>query len=101
MRIEFKLELDQIETPYFSLETSEGIHKLFTLGATVMNMLETKENVCITFHGGNPQDPARKAKTLEQIIESGRRADRRYAYEPMKSGVIDNTHYLWLVVRRA
>ncbi len=100
MRIEFKLELDRIETPYFSIETTEGIHKLFTLAATVMNILETKESVCITFHGGNPQDPTRKAKTLEQIIESGRRADRRYAYEPMKSGAIDNTYHLWLIIRR-
>ncbi|OGP81455.1 MAG: hypothetical protein A2Y95_07515 [Deltaproteobacteria bacterium RBG_13_65_10] len=100
MRIEFKLELERIETPYFSIETSEGINKIFTLAATVMNVLETKTSVCITFHGGNAQDPVRKAKTLEQIIESGRQADRRYVYEPMRSGTIDNTYHLWLLIRR-
>jgi hypothetical protein len=101
MRIEFKLDLDQIAMPYFSIETSEGIHKLFTLAATIINVLETKPSVCVTFHGGNAQDPGRKAKTLEQIIESGRPSDRRYTFEPMKSGSIDNTYHLWLVIRRA
>jgi hypothetical protein len=100
MRIEFKLELDRIAMPYFSIETSEGIHKLFTLAATVMNVLETKEAVCVTFHGGNNMDPGRKAKTLEQIIESGRQSDRQYVYEEMKSGSIDNTYHLWLLIRR-
>jgi hypothetical protein len=101
MRIEYKLDLDQISMPYFSLETSEGIHKLFTLAATIMNVLETKDSACITFHGGNSLDPGRKSKTLEQIIESGRKPDRHYTYEQMKSGSIDNTYHLWLVIRRA
>ena len=31
MRLEFKLELDQIATPRFSVESVEGIGKIFTL----------------------------------------------------------------------
>jgi hypothetical protein len=101
MRIEHKLELDQVSMPYFSIETSEGMHKLFTLAATIMNLLESKEAVCISIHGGSAQDPSRKAKSLEQIVESGRQAGRRYAFERMNSGCIDNTHHLWLTLRRA
>ena len=101
MRIEYKFELDEVVTPYFSVDTSEGIHKLFTLAATLLNLLETKPSVCVTIHGGSAQDPERKAKALEQIIESGRQEDRQYAFERMRSGSIDNTHYLWVTVRRA
>jgi hypothetical protein len=101
MRIEYKLQLDQVSMPYFSMETSEGMHKLFTLAATVMNLLENKEAVCISIHGGNAEDPARKAAYLEQIIESGRQRDRRYALERTSAGRVDSTHHLWVVIRRA
>lgn len=101
MRVEHKIELEKIEIPYFSVDTSEGIHKLFTLAATMLNLLETKESVCITIHGGSAQDPERKAKALEQIIESGRREDRRYAFERQSQGCIENTHHLWITIRRA
>ena len=100
MRIEHKIELDKIETPYFSIDTSEGIHKLFTLAATMLNLLETKESVCVTIHGGSARDPERKAKALEQIIESGRREDRRYSFEQQNAGSIENTHHMWVTIRR-
>ncbi|MDP3937571.1 MAG: hypothetical protein Q8R92_05480 [Deltaproteobacteria bacterium] len=100
MRIEYKLELDKIDMPYFSIDSSEGIHKLFTLSATLLNLLEAKESVCVTIHGGSAQDPERKAKALEQIIESGRQEDRRYGFERVRSGSIENTHYLWVTIRR-
>jgi len=100
MRIEYKFELAEVETPYFSVDTSEGIHKLFTLAATLLNLLETKAAVCVTIHGGSAQDPERKAKALEQIIESGRQENRRYGFERVSSGCIENTYHLWILIRR-
>ena len=57
MRLEFNLELDQIKTPRFSVEAVEGIGKLFTLATLVLNVLETKDQVEVVFHGLHPEGP--------------------------------------------
>ena len=101
MRIEYTLELDRIDMPYFSIEASEGIHKLFTLAATTFNLLETKDAISVSIHGGSAQDPERKAQSFKEIIEGWSPKDRNYVFERIKSGAIDNTYYLWFVIRRA
>ena len=56
MRLEYGFELSQVETPRFSVEAVEGIGKLFTLAALILNVLESKSSVEIVFHGLNPED---------------------------------------------
>ncbi len=70
MRLEFKIELDQIEVPRFSVEAVEGIGKLFTLTTLVLNVLDFRERVEIVFHGPNSEDPLRKIEGFKQIMES-------------------------------
>ncbi len=70
MRLEYGLELKKIEIPRFSVEAVEGIGKLFTLATLVLNVLESKENVEIVFHGLNPEDPERKIAAFREIIDS-------------------------------
>jgi hypothetical protein len=45
MRLEYSIEIDQIDTPRFAVEAVEGIGKLFTLATAVLNMLEAKQKV--------------------------------------------------------
>ena len=60
MRVEYRFELSALETPRFSVEAVEGIGKLFTLATLVLNVLETRREVDLVFHGLNPEDPQRK-----------------------------------------
>ena len=70
MRLEFKIDLDQIKVPRFSVEAVEGIGKLFTLATLVLNVLDTRDKVDIVFHGLNPEDPDRKIDGFKEIMES-------------------------------
>ena len=70
MRLEFKMELDQVSTPRFSVESVEGIGKVFTLATLVLNVLETRKSVEIVFHGMSRDDPARKIEGFREIMES-------------------------------
>lgn len=70
MRLEYKIELDRLEVPRFSVEAVEGIGKLFTLATLVMNVLEQKQRVEIVFHGLNPEDPQRKIAAFGEILSS-------------------------------
>ncbi len=70
MRLEYRIELDQVEVPRFAVEAVEGIGKLFTLAALIVNVLETKERVEIVFHGLNPEDPQRKIGFFGEILAS-------------------------------
>ena len=56
MRLEYRIELDKIDVPRFSVEAVEGIGKVFTLATLVLNVLETKRSVDLVFHGLNPED---------------------------------------------
>nr|MCS5619087.1 hypothetical protein [Myxococcota bacterium] len=70
MRLEFKLELDNVDTPRFSVEAVEGIGKIFTLATLVLNVLETRRSVEIVFHGLSPDDPVRKIDGFREIMGS-------------------------------
>ena len=68
MRVEYKIEMDQVETPRFAVEAVEGIGKLFTLATLVINMLETKSSVEIIFHGLSREDPQRRIESFKSIL---------------------------------
>lgn len=70
MRLEFKLELDKITVPRFSVEAVEGIGKIFTLATLVLNVLENRKSVEIVFHGLSADDPERKIQGFREIMES-------------------------------
>lgn len=70
MRLEFKLPLERIEVPRFSVEAVEGIGKVFTLATLVLNVLETHKSIEIVFHGLNSEDPSRKIEGFKEIIGS-------------------------------
>jgi len=102
MRLEYRIELDKIEVPRFSVEVGEGIGKVFTLVALVLNVLESKRSVDLVFHGLNPEDPDRKIEAFKTIIES---ASARHAieYREGKGGSVpgSSSYYKWLTVERA
>jgi hypothetical protein len=68
MRLDYSFELSQVRVPRFSVEAVEGIGKLFTLATLVLNVLETKPEVEIVFHGLNPEDPESKIEAFKEII---------------------------------
>ena len=100
MRLEFNLELNKLVLPRFSVESVEGIGKIFTLATLVLNVLETHDRVEIVFHGLNPEDPDRKIDGFKKIIESSPTA------KPIDYDVSDCTlvpgsssYYRWLTIR--
>ena len=70
MRLEFAFDLGSVEVPRFSVEAVEGIGKLFTLATLVLNVLESKPQVEIVFHGPNPEDPEKKIAAFKAIVGS-------------------------------
>jgi len=102
MRLEYKLELDEIATPRFAVEAVEGIGKLFTLATMVLNVLETKDKVEIVFHGLNPEDPERKITSFREIVDSCSTAPA-VRYEEGRNGRVagSSSSFQWLVVKRS
>ena len=102
MRVEYKLEVAEVETPRFAVEAVEGIGKLFTLATLVTNLLETKDAVEIVFHGPSPEDPQRRIASFKVILESSSVAGR-FAYTEGQSGQVpaSSSAYQWLEVRPA
>jgi Na+/alanine symporter len=70
MRVEYKIEMNQIETPRFAVEAVEGMGKLFSLATLVLNVLETKDRVEIVFHGMSQDDPPRRIASFKAIVAS-------------------------------
>jgi len=101
MRLEFGIELAEIETPRFAVEAVEGIGKLFTLATLVLNVLETKKRVKIVFHGLNSEDPDRKIAGFKEIIESaGERAPVRFSEGESARVAASSSYYQWLTVEK-
>jgi hypothetical protein len=99
MRLEFGIELNQIEVPRFSVEAAEGSGKLFTLATLVLNVLDAKEKVEIIFHGLNPEDPQRKIQGFEEIVSSCETA-REFNFTEGRGGQVpsSSSYYQWLTV---
>jgi hypothetical protein len=99
MRLEFGIELAQIETPRFAVEAVEGIGKLFTLATLILNVLEATKRVEIVFHGLNPEDPERKIGGFKEIIESaGARKPIRFTEGESARVSASSSYYQWLTV---
>jgi hypothetical protein len=101
MRLEYGFELSEVEVPRFSVEVVEGIGKLFTLAALILNVLETKSKVEIVFHGLNPEDPEAKIEAFREIV-SGSGAAGDLTYQPGSGGHVagSSSYYRWVEVRR-
>ena len=102
MRLEFGIQIAEIETPRFAVEAIEGIGKLFTLATLVLNVLETKDRVEVIFHGLNPEDPERKIASFREILHSCT-VGPAVALEEGAAGRVagSSSSYQWLSVRRA
>lgn len=101
MRVEYTFELSQVETPRFAVEAVEGIGKIFTLATTVLNVLDTKAQVELVFHGLNPEDPTRKIEAFKRIL-AGSGVGHAVVYEPLEGGAVpgSSSYFQWLRVRR-
>lgn len=70
MRLEYGFRIEECEVPRFAVEAGEGVGKLFTLATLVLNVLPTKKQIEIIFHGLNPEDPERKIEAFREISNS-------------------------------
>ena len=100
MRLEYRLELTDVEVPRFSVEAQEGIGKLFTLTTMVLNVMDGRPTVEIVFHGLNPEDPERKIQAFRDITDSAPTGSS-LSYTPGVSGSVpgSSSYYQWLTVR--
>jgi hypothetical protein len=101
MRLEFGIELSEIEIPRFSVEAVEGIGKLFTLATLILNVLEVKSRVEVVFHGLNPEDPTRKIAGFREIVESAA-SNNDVTFASGSAGQVagSSSYYQWLVILR-
>ena len=101
MRLDYRIELDKIDVPRFSVEAVEGIGKVFTLATLVLNVLETKRSVDLVFHGLNPEDPTRKIEAFKKIVESAS-TTHDIEYREGKGGGVpgSSSYYQWLTLQR-
>jgi len=101
MRLEYGFELSKVEIPRFSVEAVEGIGKLFTLAALILNVFETKDQIEIVFHGLNPEDPETKIAAFKEIV-SGSQAGGGLKYQPGSGGRVpgSSSYFRWIVVSR-
>jgi hypothetical protein len=101
MRLEYGFELSEVDIPRFSVEAVEGIGKLFTLAALILNVLETKNQVEIVFHGLNPEDPETKIAAFKEIV-GGSTSGGGLTYQPGTGGRVpgSSSYFRWIVVSR-
>ncbi len=101
MRVEYAIELSTVTKPRFSVEAVEGIGKLFTLATLILNVLESKEQVEIVFHGLNPDDPESKLQAFKGIIGGATDAPELH-YDMGQGGHVQgsSSYYLWVTLRR-
>ncbi len=99
MRLEYGFSLAECEVPRFAVEAVEGIGKLFTLATLVLNVLSTKQNIEIVFHGLNPEDPERKIQAFREIANSAP-SGCSLSYAPGVGGSVpgSSSYYQWLTV---
>lgn len=101
MRLEYNFELSQVEIPCFSVESVEGINKLFTLSALVLNVFSTRDRVVLVFHGVNPDDPGRKLGSFKAILTSSPTAPKLQFDMGPNGRVPDSASYFqWVTIRK-
>lgn len=101
MRLEYRIELDEVDVPRFAVEAQEGIAKLFTLATVVLNVLDTKPVVEIVCHGVNREDPDRKIAALREILDSAK-LDPALVFDEGEAGRIgsSSSYYKWVRLQR-
>jgi hypothetical protein len=101
MRLEYTFELSEVRVPRLSVEATEGIGKLFTLGTLVLNVLDVKGEVELVFHGLNPDDPGRKIEAFKRIVESAA-TDFTLHWEEGKGGGVpgSSSYFQWMTLTR-
>ena len=97
MRVEFNLELEDCEVPCFSVETTEGPHKLFQLSTLVLNVIEQRGQVDCVFHCPNEADLPKKIESFTSILTSAPNAPD-LEFTEGKSGSLGSYHYRWLSI---
>jgi hypothetical protein len=98
MRIEYNFELRGVEVPRFSVEATEGPHKLFTLATLILNVLHEKERADVVFHSANPDEPHRKIAMFQDILASAP-CETKLAYHEGDAGKLGGVYYRWLSIR--
>jgi hypothetical protein len=98
MRVEYRFGLNRIEIPRFSVESTEGPQKLFTLATLVLNVLHEQPRVDIVFHSPNAQDVPKKIDRFKMIVESAPGV-AAFRYSEGKSGELGGIYYRWLSIR--
>ena len=97
MRIEYNFELGDCEIPCFSVEATEGPHKLFQLSTLVLNMLDEKDRVDVVFHSPNRGDLPRKVEAYKTILTSAPHAPE-IEFEDCGSGSLAGYYYCWVSI---
>jgi hypothetical protein len=98
MRVEYSFSLNRVEIPCFSVETTEGPHKLFTLTTLVLNVLANRDRADIIFHSPNQADLPKKISAFKTILQSGPAAPT-VEFEEGQSGSLGSSYYIWLSIR--
>ena len=98
MRVEYNFELGKSEVPCFSVETTEGPHKLFQLSTLVLNCLDQKRQVDCVFHSPNQGDLAKKIDVFQRILMSAPHAPK-LEFSDGETGSLGSYHYSWVSIR--
>lgn len=97
MRIEYNFGLESVDVPRFSVEATEGPHKLFTLATLVLNVLHARQRVDVVFHSANPDEPRRKIETFQRILGSAPDAPTLKC-DQGEGGALGGVYYRWLSI---
>ncbi|MFI5314680.1 MAG: hypothetical protein ACHQ6T_03185 [Myxococcota bacterium] len=97
MRVEYTFGLDQVDIPYFSVESMEGPEKLFRLVTLVMNVLHIRPRVDVIFHSPNRDDLPKKISSFEAIVKSAPAAPT-LEFRAGASGSLGSSYYCWVSI---
>jgi len=97
VRIEYNFNLDQIDSPCFSVEAEEGPQKLFTLTTVILNVLAERPRADVIFHSPNPGDLPKKVSQFKKILGSAPAA-LAFDFKQGESGSLGSSYYLWLSI---
>jgi hypothetical protein len=98
MRIEYTFGLDDVEVPYFSVESIEGPEKLFRLATLILNVMEVKPRVDVVFHSPNLSDLPKKIEAFDKILRSAPRAGRSFRFADGEEGTLGSSYYRWVSI---
>ena len=98
MRVEYRFGLEKVDVPTFSVETTEGPGKLFTLSTLILNVLPQSGTVDVIFHSPNREDLPKKIQAFNQILLSAPRSPR-LEFTDGDSGSLGSSYYKWISIQ--